>query len=69
MLVRFRTNANAILVNITRPALPPNTDDIFTTNGKYGMDLHLQESTAANFGNWRCRCARLMDVLQVVIIR
>lgn len=54
MLVRFRTDATRVQINITRDAkLAPNTDDIFPTNGKYGMDVHVQDSSTANFGNWR----------------
>ena len=53
MLVRFRTNADAVQINITRPDLQPNTDDIFPSNGKYGIDVHVQDSSPANFGRWR----------------
>ena len=53
MLVRFRTNASLVVINVTRLDFSPNTDDIFTTNGKYGIDVHLQDPSEKNFGNWR----------------
>lgn len=64
ILVRFRTNASTVHVNITRgdpfslsetggvgDALPQ--DDIFATNGREGLDAHIQDASAMNYGKWR----------------
>ena len=53
MLVRFQTNASSVVINVTRLDYSPNTDDIFPTNGKYGIDVHIQDPSEKNFGNWR----------------
>ena len=53
LLVRFRTNASLVVINVTRLDFSPNTDDIFPTNGKYGIDAHVQDPGERNFGRWR----------------
>jgi hypothetical protein len=53
ILVRFSTNSSAVGISISRGAgLPPNTDDIFTTNGKQGFDIHIQGAPGAPRWRW-----------------
>ena len=54
MLVRFRTNATRIAVTVARGTaaqkFSANTDDIFTTNGKYGVDVYVQDAALSPGG-------------------
>ena len=53
ILVRFTSNSSAVGISISRGAdLQPNTDDIFTTNGKQGFDVHVQGAPGAPRWRW-----------------
>ena len=63
VLVRFRTNASSVFVNVTRDSTyststfstptPLDQDDISTFNGREGLDAHIQDASAVNYGKWR----------------
>ena len=56
IMLRFRTNAPMIVVRVIRnvPAAKlAEEDDIFTFNGRDGIDCHIQDGSAVNYGQWR----------------
>ena len=45
ILVRFTSTSRTVAFAIEREGNVDNTDDIFTTNGKQGFDVHVQDAS------------------------